>query len=259
MGPHYLFGDTDVAAARLRVLAEVFAESSRPFLLEAVNTAPRAVVDLGCGPGYSTHFLADLLQCDRVAGLDSSKHFIALAQKTRTEKVSFYLHDVTSVPFPVGSSDLLYCRFLLTHLRDPQAQIAKWATQLRPEGVLLLEEVERIRTTSAVFSTYLEVLEALLAHQSRTLYLGPALDALEVPDSLKRRVSRIGRLGVPNGRAATMFLLNMRAWKTQPFVRASYSSTILDRLERDLSALSHTASPESEIEWELRQIAFERV
>ena len=82
----YLFGDTDIAAQRLKVLAEVFAESSRAFLLDTDIGKPRLALDLGGGPGYSTHFLANLLQCEQVAGLDNSEHFISLAQKTETIK-----------------------------------------------------------------------------------------------------------------------------------------------------------------------------
>jgi len=66
------FGDTDIAARRLKVLAEVFAESTRAFLLDTVISKPRLALDLGCGPGYSTHFLADGLQCNHTAGLDKN-------------------------------------------------------------------------------------------------------------------------------------------------------------------------------------------
>jgi hypothetical protein len=131
-------------------------------------------------------------------------------------------------------------------------------TQLQPNGLLLVEEVERIQTTNVMFSSYLEILETLLAPESRALYLGPRLHALDAPDGLMRQASRVRRLRVSNSRAATMFRLNMQAWKTEPSIRENYSGETLDRLEQDLSAMSQSTSPESEIEWELRQIAFER-
>jgi hypothetical protein len=43
----YLFKDTDLAARRLRVLADVFAPASRAFLLDMVNTEPELALDLG--------------------------------------------------------------------------------------------------------------------------------------------------------------------------------------------------------------------
>lgn len=39
-----------------------------------------------------------------------------------------YLHDVTCIPFPVREADPIFCRFLLTHLHDPQALLLKWAS-----------------------------------------------------------------------------------------------------------------------------------
>src|SRR5690242_278432 len=75
--PHmpYLFGDTDRAAVRLQVLAEVFAESSRAFLQDVVKMPPRLVLDLGCGPGYTTRLLDETTQCARAVGLEYSEHF----------------------------------------------------------------------------------------------------------------------------------------------------------------------------------------
>jgi trans-aconitate 2-methyltransferase len=53
----YLFGDSDRAVYRLQVLADVFASSSRTFLQDVVKMPPRLALDLGSGPGYTTHLL----------------------------------------------------------------------------------------------------------------------------------------------------------------------------------------------------------
>lgn len=254
----YLFGDSDLAARRLKVLAEVYAESTRNFVLDAVIERPRLAVDMGCGPGYTTHLLAGLLQCDHTVGVDSSEHFISLARKTETEAVSFHLHDVTSVPFPVGPGDLLYCRFLLTHLREPEAVVVRWATQLRPKGLLLLEEVEWIQTQNPVFATYLKIVEAMLEHQSGRLYVGRTLDRLSDDGAFERRISQVSRLRVLTHDAATMFYLNIRSWKLQPFIRTNYSSSTIEQLEEDLKKLAGEWGDAREIEWGLRQIVIER-
>src|ERR1051326_8483013 len=97
----YLFGDSDRAALRLRVLADVFAPASRAFLQEVVQT-PALALDLGCGPGYTTHLLAETTRCAQAVGLEYSEHFYTMANKTATECVWFMRHDVTQVPFPTG-------------------------------------------------------------------------------------------------------------------------------------------------------------
>jgi SAM-dependent methyltransferase len=254
----YQFTDTDLAAQRLKYLGEVYAESTRDFIRDVVNYRPRLVLDLGCGPGYTTHLLADLTQCSQIVGLDNSKRFISLAEQNKTDQVSFRLHDITSVPFPVGPCDLLYCRYLLTHLRNPLNIIEKWATQMRSKGLLLLEEVEWIHTRNGIFTTYLNIVEALLVSQSHQLYVGPVIHRMESPDLLKRRSSQIRRLSVLNHQAATMFHMNIQSWKHQPFIRANYQGEVIAGLENDLKNMTTEKNNSSEIVWGLRQIVFER-
>lgn len=254
----YAFGDTELAARRLQLLAEVFAEPTGSFLREAVTEKPKLVVDLGCGPGSTTHFLADILDAGRAVGLDNSQHFVALASKTETDRVSFYLHDVITVPFPVGPADLLFCRYLLTHMRGPAEVLSRWATQLDLGGLLLVEETEWIHTNCDAFATYIDIVEAMLAAHSNTLYVGPMLDGLKLADDLKKRTSDVRRFPVPAHRAAGLFLMNLRTWKHNSFVREKYSPAVIDRLQNDLKAFAERPDPRLEIEWGLRQISFER-
>ena len=101
----YLFGDTDIAAGRLRLLAELFAESSWRFVARSAEAAARLRlgVDLGCGGGHTSHLLARAAGCRRVVGLDLSQRFVRLARKTATSSVSFRRHDVTVTPFPLAA------------------------------------------------------------------------------------------------------------------------------------------------------------
>lgn len=259
MQTHYTFGDTDIAARRLKVLADVYAASTRAFLRAAVACRPQYIVDLGCGPGHTTHLLAEMLKGDHVLGLDNSEHFIALAAQTRTATVTFALHDITEVPFPAPAADLLYARLLLAHLRQPQKVLADWATQLQPAGCLLLEEVEWIHTNSQLFTTYLEIVTALLADQATNMYAGPELHALVEPELLRRRSSQVRRVPVLAAQAATMFFLNMQSWRQQPFIQQHYAVQRLDDMARALQALIKSPGGDTAIEWGMRQLVYERV
>lgn len=254
----YLFGDTDLAAERLKVLAEVFAPCSRGLLEDWGGGEVELGVDLGCGPGCTTHMLAETTGCARTVGLDRSEHFLNLARGTATDRVGFELHDVTA-PFPVGPADRVYCRFLLTHLADPAAAVARWATQLRPGGRMLLEEVDWIRTENGTFRTYLGIVEAMLADRSCTLNVGPVLDGLPTPEGLRRCDSRVGELPVATADAATMFHLNFQTWKDNPFVRTHYSPVLLHQVEDMLHLLAAGADQQPTIEWGLRQMVYERL
>jgi ubiquinone/menaquinone biosynthesis C-methylase UbiE len=255
----YLFKDTDIAAQRLQVLADVFAPASRAFMQDAVKTGLQVAVDLGCGPGYTTRLLADMTRCKQAIGIDSSAYFLTLARENAPEHMSFLAHDVTQVPFPIEQSDVMSCRMLLTHLQNPASVIERWQTQLRPHGLLLLEEVEWIQTEYAPFRLYLDIVAALLAQQHNQLYIGSFLDTMHVADGLQRYMSRVYRLPVSTSQAARMFSMNIVTWKKQPFIQQHYAPALIEQLEQDLQALAATPTQKSVITWGMRQLAYERV
>ena len=257
--PRYLFGDSDVAAHRLRVLSEVFTESSRRFLRAAATDRPGLAVDVGCGPGYTTRLIADVLRPRRTVGIDRSEAFITEARRAGGNSVSYLVHDAAAVPFPVGPADLIYARFVATHLGDPTVTIRGWATQLVPGGLLLLDEVDSISTANRVLSRYLTILTALLEHQGNSLYVGPTLSTIAAPGLLRSKIDTVRRLPVPDRRAATMFRLNLETWRDHPFVADTYGADAIRRLADELEAEAGAADAAATTEWGMRQIAFERL
>jgi SAM-dependent methyltransferase len=251
----YAFGDTDLAAARLATVAEVFAPKSRSFLSNFAQRSFDLALDLGCGTGRTTHLVAEVLRPGRTVGIDRSESFLSLARPSAIDGISFVRHDVTAVPLPTGAADLVYCRFLLSHLPRPQGQVAKWSTQLRPGGILLLDEVEWIRTTDPVFGLYLEMVTAMLERQGNNLYVGPLLEAMPEPADMSRRSSQLATLTPASRLAAKMFLMNLRVWRGEPIVREAYGEETLSSLEADLATLAESGSS-SEITWGLRQLAY---
>jgi SAM-dependent methyltransferase len=254
----YLFGDTDLAAQRLRLVAEAYAETSRTFVSEWGAPQPDWVVDLGCGPGYSTRLLTDVLQGEHTVGLDTSEHFITLARQQPMAQVAYHCHDVERVPFPVPPAAVLFCRLLLTHLTQPQATLTHWATQLQPAGRLLIQEVEWIHTNSATFTTYLEMQQTTLAKQAHCLYIGPLLHAMPTPALTHRRVSHVQHVPVAPAQVATMFWLNFQTWKHHLHVQTQYAATRVARLEDELQQLTVATRSDVEIVWGFRQLVYER-
>jgi trans-aconitate 2-methyltransferase len=264
--PKYTFGDTDIAARRLELLAHVFEHSTRAFLREASatklglaqNLAQKIAIDLGCGPGFTTHLIAETLGFSRVVGLETSQRFIELARANATSSISFELHDVCSVPFPTGIADMIFCRFLVTHLADPADALAKWATQLNHGGLLMLEEVERIDTVHPVLRSYVGIVEAMLRSQSNTLYAGPLIAELDTPQGLENVASEVRRVAVINSNAAELFRLNMQVWKEHAFIRENYSEETIRDLDSALEAIARERATASDIEWHMRQVIFQR-
>ena len=255
----YAFGDSELASARLEMVARVFEPATRTLLREADPGARNLGVDLGCGPGHSTALLSEVLQCRRTVGLDLSAEFVERAGRFASERVAFRVHDVNVVPFPVGPADLLYCRLLLTHLRDPIQAFERWATQLVPGGLLMVEEVESIATNSPALERYLEILDQMLRSQSNQLYIGSELESAPVPHSLAKWKSRILEFPVFPSDAAAMFAMNLRTWRDHPFVREHVEEQEIARLERDLDALRSQAHPSVGIVWKLRHLVYRRI
>lgn len=255
----YLFGDTELAARRLALLAETFAQSSRAFVGEAARTGPRRAADLGCGPGHSTHLLASTLEPAHTTGLDNSEPFLDLARPTASETVSFTFHDITTGPFPSGPYDLLFSRFELTHLQPPEAVVELWGGQLHVGGRLLMEEVEYIDTTHPVFSSYMGISQAMLTEQGNSLYIGPVLDAVPDAPSLKRRSSTVQTVPVPADRAAAMFHMNLGVWRHNDFVRRTFDPSDLDDLESNLASIASGRTAVGPVEWGLRHIVMDRI
>jgi SAM-dependent methyltransferase len=248
----YAFGDSDRAARRLGQVAAVFDAPTAAFLRAAVRRPVGLAVDLGCGPGHTTELLARLVRPMRLAGLDSSGAFLALARE-RVPAAEFTVHDVTRTPLPPGPADLLFARFLLTHLEQPGSVLAAWATQLAPGGLLLLDEVERIHAGDPALTEYLQVVAAILEARGHRLEVGPLLDALPDPPGLTRRASRVAVHPVDPARAAAMFRTNLSVWRHDPQAIDLAGDATLTRLDHALAD-----PPSGPITWGLRQVAYER-
>jgi trans-aconitate 2-methyltransferase len=254
----YAFGDSAPAARRLGLLADLFEPASRPFLARFAGRRPGLAVDLGCGTGHTTRLLASVLAPGRVLGLDQSASFVALAAADAPPEVSFAVHDVTRAPFPCPPADLLFCRLLLSHLPDPPATLATWATQLAPGGLLLVDEVERIATADPALRGYLDTAAALLAARGQTLEVGPVLHRLPDPPGLTRRHDRLATLSPPAPRAAAMFAQNLSVWGPQAVTDGVVGDREVAELVEDLATVAAGARAAS-ITWELRQLAYRRL
>ncbi|MET7835419.1 trans-aconitate 2-methyltransferase [Micromonospora sediminicola] len=116
-------------------------ERSRPFhdLLARVGAErPRAVVDLGCGPGTLTATLADRWPGSRLAGLDSSPEMIARAGSLGAP-VSFTVGDVRDWR-PEPDVDVLVANAVLQWVPGHRELLTRWAADL-PSGAWLAFQV----------------------------------------------------------------------------------------------------------------------
>lgn len=238
MSNRYAFGDDPAAAGRLARLAELFGPTSRAFIARAVTDPPRLALDLGCGPGHTTRLLAETTGAAQAVGLDRSRAFLDLAHAQAVDGMRFVEHDVGTVPFPVGPADVVFARYLLSHLPDPEAVVARWLTQLAPGGVLLLEENETITTGEPAFRDYLARAAALIREHGGELEVGARLARLA-------STSEVVSFRPANADVAQLFLMNLDAQGYEGPLRTGLLPLATQHDRRG-------------IEWRLRQVVLTR-
>jgi trans-aconitate 2-methyltransferase len=116
-------------------------ERSRPFfdLVAQIGAEkPRAVVDLGCGPGELTAALADCWPGARVTGVDSSPEMIARAAALDT-RVNFQLSDLRDW-HPGPDVDVLVTNAALQWVPGHRELLDPWIGEL-PGGAWLAMQV----------------------------------------------------------------------------------------------------------------------
>jgi len=109
------------------------------------QTIPRGsrVVDLGCGPGVHSTFLAR--HGMKVVGVDRSGAALVKARQLAgfyDAEVDFVAGDILDVPLPDGSADVVHDSFVYHNVR-PEARaryVSEVARLVRPGGLLVMTE-----------------------------------------------------------------------------------------------------------------------
>jgi len=250
----YTYGDDEVAAERLALVAEVFAPTTTSFLRDVVTEPPALALDLGCGPGLTTRLLRQVTDAVRTVGVDRSSAFLERAMLDAPEGVGFVEHDVTSVPMPEGPADLIFARLLVAHLPEPPEIVRRWSTWLTIGGVLLLDELEAIHAPDAATRAYLdEVAIPVVREQGATLLAGPLLHAMSDPPGTVRAHDAVATLTPSANASARIFAMNLAVLTARGEVEPR-----LD-LAQELEAAASGRRPIEATIWRMRQIAWRRI
>ena len=250
----YAFGDSSDAARRLGVVHRVFVPLAERVLHDVVHRSPGVVVDLGCGPGHTTRFLAERWPEAEVTGVDASAAFLAVAT-SEVPGAKFVHGDVTDArALPAGRADLVYARCLLAHIADVAGAITTWRAWLAAHGRLVLEEPERIDTDDPVFRTYLAATGRAVAARGATMLAGP-LVARATAGLHGVVLNRVERHPVVTADAATMFALNLATIRNDP--AAGLDTATASMLASELALRRHDRRSGA-ITWQVRQVALAR-
>ena len=130
---------------RQQLLARVLEPFTREVLARVPRIANARCLDLGCGQGNTTRFLSETLGAAECIGVEFDPALVEYAStQPNPAGVSFQCGDVTQLPFPDASFDVVFCRYLLVHLVDPLKGVREMMRVVRPGGYAIAFEPDLV-------------------------------------------------------------------------------------------------------------------
>jgi len=170
----------------LRILSRVMHSSSSSLFDRLALGDGITCLDVGCGGGDATLELARRVgPSGHAVGVDIDLMKLELARKEAAERgvqnVSFERMDICQA-FAIEMFDVVYSRFLLTHLSDPAGAVESFRRHLRPGGVVAVEDVDFsghfTHPESRAFRRYHELYCATVLRRGGDPNIGPRVPGL---------------------------------------------------------------------------------
>jgi SAM-dependent methyltransferase len=135
----YVLGTHDDEVARLGLQHRVWRERVLDAWRRAGFRAGQTIIDLGCGPGYATLDLAEIVgPGGTVIGIDRSRRFLDALERAARERglsnITTIEADLDTVELAPGMADGAWCRWVAAFVEHPRDLIARIGGALAPAG-----------------------------------------------------------------------------------------------------------------------------
>ncbi|MBF0104563.1 MAG: methyltransferase domain-containing protein [Deltaproteobacteria bacterium] len=130
---------------RLYFQATIFKQIETDHLMQLGVDSCKTVLEVGCGAGFVSGLLADIVRHGDVHGLDSSQSLLDVANKIVKPvhpNVAFYLADACCTGRPDACYDFVYSRMLYQHLSDPLAALREARRVTKQDGRVCVVDVD---------------------------------------------------------------------------------------------------------------------
>lgn len=139
----YLLGTNEAEYVRLGFQHRVWAGPTADAWERGGFRPGATILDVGCGPGYATLDLAQLVGATgRVVAVDMSERFMGFLEAERQRRglaqVETRLEDLEVLSQPASSVDFAFARWVLCFLRGPGNVVERVARALRPGGAFVV-------------------------------------------------------------------------------------------------------------------------
>jgi trans-aconitate 2-methyltransferase len=119
---------------------------ARDLLAQVPLTAPKRVVDMGCGPGNSTELLAERFPAAELIGLDTSPKMLAEARR-RLPQARFEEADAATW-LPEAGTDLVFANAIYQWVPEHLQVLPRVLAALEPGSVLAVQMPDNIMEPS---------------------------------------------------------------------------------------------------------------
>jgi len=120
--------------------------AARDLLANVAPSEARLVYDLGCGPGNSTHLLAERFPKAEIVGVDTSEAMLAWARR-RVPSGEFVRLDIAQWR-PERAPDLIFANAALQFVPDHHALLPRLMESLAPGGSLAVQMPDVLHESS---------------------------------------------------------------------------------------------------------------
>jgi SAM-dependent methyltransferase len=144
----YVLGTHDAELNRLGLQHRLWADTAHAQWRHAGFGPGHTILDVGCGPGFATRDLAQLVGPagggGQVIAIDESRRYVEFVRATPAPPGAAPIDaregDVQHLDLPPASLDGAYARWVLSFTPDPERVIAGIAAALRPGAALAVHD-----------------------------------------------------------------------------------------------------------------------
>lgn len=141
----YVLGTGDEEIARLGLQHRVWRPRALDAWRRAGFTVGQTILDVGCGPGYASLDLAEIVgPSGRVVSVDTSARFLEAFDRARRgrglDQITLQQVDLDSADLPAVSVNGVWVRWVFSFLRQPRQALERVLRTVAPGGVLVIHE-----------------------------------------------------------------------------------------------------------------------
>lgn len=187
----YVLLGGEQATKRLKLLARAKWPTTKTFLRRVGVQNGMRCLDVGCGNGAVTLRLALRVgPTGQAVGIDRDERCLEFARRKAAQRklpAVFWAENITDLR-ETQAYDLVYARFLLTHLAKPAECLERMVRAVRRGGLVIVEDIEFAAhfcyPPCPAFSQYLDLYQRAVKGKGGDPNIGPRLVSLFLDNGL---------------------------------------------------------------------------